>query len=128
MPVWITSNENLEYFFYSKNLENMSRRTYTISARKLLQIADFFNNPYIISQVINNEIIPTIKFENAMLFLEDSFEKLTKGQGTEIYNSWFQLFYSSIDFISKNFLYFLNTSIESLVLINKKVLGEIIEK
>jgi len=137
MPLWITSNEVLEYFFYSKNQENIENSNenfnpfpFSISSRKLLQIADFFNNQSIIIKIIKEEIIPSISEQNSLLYLEDSYEKLTKGsqKGEYIDNEWFDLFYASIDFISKNFLGFLTHKFENLILINKTVLGEIVEK
>ncbi len=128
MPNWITSNEVLEYFFYAKSHEDCNF-TFSIPNRKLLQIADFFNNEELVAKIVKYEIIPSITFENGLLFLEDSYEKLTKGEAGEIIdNCWFDLFYGSIDYISKSFLNYLNHESEKLKLFNKKVLGEIIDK
>ncbi len=130
MPSWISSRELTEYLIYSKDEEDTDFE-YTIQMRKLLQIADFFNNDLIVSKVIEDEIIPQIDHENCMMFLEDSFQKLsTESPGEEIEKSWFDLFYNTMDYLSKNFLDFLKVEehVSNLKNLNRKVLVEIFER
>jgi hypothetical protein len=121
IPEWISSQNLKEYFHYI----NDDVDDFTMSVRKLLFIAEFFDNKEIIEKIVKNDIIPNINREDCLIFLEDSYKKLkSKTQDNEI---WFDLFYTSLNAFVINFQYFLENEFEKIILINKDILEETIE-
>lgn len=122
MPDWIGHGDLLEYFFYYKNRNNCAA-----SARKLLQLADFFKNNELTNSLINEQLIPNLSIENSFAVLEDSYQKLTTSK-EQIEKSWFDLFLISIDNVSKNLNIYVKKNLTKLKHTNKKLLEEIIER
>ena len=102
MPDWISSSDLFGYFYYIKN-NQMQNTPY--NAKRLLQIADFFESSPTIEKLIKTEIIPTLNVDNALAFLEDSYQKLTirKEACEEI---WFMLFMASMEAVAENFIFY----------------------
>jgi len=120
MPDWINSSDLFSYFYYFKHNQIQS------NAKKLLQIADFFENTKIVEKIIEREIIPNLNEENSLAYLEDSFQKLsTRMSGEQI---WFILFKESMESVAENLIYYLQNQFKLFVNINKKLLEEIVEK
>ena len=125
MPQWINSNDLMEYFFYFKNGTN---HDFTIKSRKLLLIADFFENEQLIKVLITYDIIPKLEQNTALCFLEDSYQKYSNGIDQN--EHWFELFFESMNYCSKNLLYYITNEETSrkLIKMNKKILEELVEK
>ncbi len=123
LPKWILTNDIIEYFLYI----NDEAINFNLSVRKLLFIADFFENQIVICKIIHNDIIPNLSKDDSLLFLEDSYTKLNSG--LERNNCvWFDLFYSCFRVVEMEFQYFLENEYDKIILINKDILEEVIEK
>lgn len=123
LPGWINSQNLEEYFLYIKD----EISSFNLSERKLLYIAEFFDNSEIMKRIIYTDIIQSIDFTNALSFLEDSFNKITSSSN-EMSACWFDLFYMCISFIQSNFEQYLEKEYILISEINSSVLEEIIEK
>ncbi len=124
MPEWINTNDLMEFFFYFKN---KTTHNFTMELHKLLQIAFFFQNYDMINDVIYKEVIPRLKNDNSILYLESSYAKLSNKSET-VEQGWFDLFVTALDHVSKNFLVHLNIHYEQLLKVNNLLLEELIEK
>jgi hypothetical protein len=122
LPKWVTVPMVKEFFIY---FEDEDYTNFTISARQLLLISDYFDNQLLVTKIIKNEIIPYINTLNCLLYMEDSFLKLNSKTKNKI---WFDLFYECLNFCSKNLVALMNGKDQKLKKINKKILEEIIEK
>lgn len=125
LPDWISQTELLEYFFYFKNF---SAHNFSIQARKLLQIADFFDNQELIQVLIKNEILPYLNVDNSLQLLEDSFQKLSCSNDFERVKTWYDLFIAAVDMVAGNFDFHIVNHYNKMKHLNKKLLEEIIEK
>lgn len=123
MPDWINQSDLLEYFFYFKN---KSAHSFPIQARKIIQIADFFENEYLIEDIIKYELEPNLNLENALSLLEDSFQKLTSGD--DIGKYWFDFFLIVMDYVAQNLFYYVENELSKIKHMNKKLLEELIER
>lgn len=119
VPEWITESNLSEYFLYQSNENN---KNLSINIKKLLVIADYFNNQILVKKIINNEIIPYLNVDNTLEFLEESYVKL------KLNSNWFDLFYASLKSAATNFTFYLDNEYEKIKHLNKKILEEIIEK
>lgn len=127
MPDWINTSDLLEYFFYFKNSNSHS---FSIKARRLLQIADFFENENLIENLINNELIPYLSNENALVLLSDAFEKLNEAgeDQNDLQSCWFELFVCSVNYVSEHLLFYIENKFSDVKIFTKKLLEEIMEK
>jgi len=76
-------------------------------------------------EIINLDINPNLNYNNSIKLLEFSFQKVMDSHNKDIF---FKLFYEAINFISKNFIYFLEMYESTLININKTILEEILSK
>lgn len=122
MPGWLSSDNIIEFFLYINDEAN----NFNMSVRKLLFIADFFDNQKVVCKIIKNEIIPNLSTDDSLLFLEDSFTKLNiPSENNQI---WFDLFYACLMAVEKDFQFLLEKDFDKISKINKEILEEIIEK
>jgi len=124
MPDWILYNDLMEYFFYFKN---KTTHNFTIEMHKLLKISLYFTNNDLIRDIIYKEVIPKLKNNNSIRFLESSYEQLSSS-AQDVDPVWFDLFVSSLEHVSRNFLMHLNMNFKALSNVNNLLLEEIIEK
>ena len=94
----------------------------------LLQISDYFNNEDFNIKFIN-EIILRHKYDNIIIELLDySYKKLSlNSQKEQINSAYFDLFYQSLENISKNEKIVLE-NLDKIKYLDKKIIDEIIEK
>ncbi len=124
MPEWFNSSELLEYFFYYRN---RTLTNFSIEVKKLLQMGFFFQNEPLVRVIVKKEVIPNLNKENALVYLNESYNKLSCNS-QNLDQVWFDLFVVCLDFVSKNFLYYMNIQYETLLEANSLLLEEIIEK
>jgi hypothetical protein len=93
--------------------------------QRILIVCEFFENYLLLQDIIFNYVIPNLNFNNSLNLLGFSYTKISILEVKEIY---FRLFYEAINFISKNFIFFLERFLTTLVNINKKILEEILSK
>ena len=113
LPKWITASMVREFFIYFSDPEYTN---FSISSRQLLLIADYFDNQTLVSKILKDEIIPYLNSENCLMYLEDSFLKLNMKQAS-INKIWFDLFYESINFCGKFFIFLLLSRVYLVFLI-----------
>ena len=94
----------------------------------LLKISDYFNNEEFIIKLINEIILP-FNYDNIIIeLLEYSYKKLSFiSEHKEQNNAYFDLFYHSLENISKNEKIVLN-NLDKIKFLDKKIIDEIIEK
>lgn len=145
VPSIIKINDIREYFFHCKNnFTDIATNQYS----SLLRVCDFFANDYIINRIIMLEIIPRLTKHTAIIYLMQSFEKLNSAelnkendsnsflrksnsiQGISINKSWFELFFNSMELVSKNLNFFFeNPALTKIMLkIHKKIAEELSDK
>jgi hypothetical protein len=93
--------------------------------KKKLLVCEFFENNNLLKEIINLDINPNLNYNNSIKLLEFSFQKVMDSHNKDIF---FKLFYEAINFISKNFIYFLEMYESTLININKTILEEILSK
>ena len=96
---------------------------------ELLKISDYFCNEEFNARVINELVLP-FNYDNIIIdLLNYSYKKLCikSEQKEEANNIYFDLFYQSLENISKNELIVLN-NLDKIKLLDKKIIDEIIEK
>ena len=95
---------------------------------ELLKISDYFNNEEFNTKVINELILPFNYDDIIIDLLNYSYKKLSRSeQKEEVNNIYFDLFYQSLENISKNEKVVLN-NLDKIRLLDKKIIDEIIEK
>ena len=124
VPEWIAYNDLMEYFFYFKN---KTTHNFKIQIHNLLRIAIYFQNTELTKHIIYKEVIPKLKNNNTIVYLELSYTTLSNKK-QEVDRSWFDLFVTSLDHISKNLLTHLNLNYHKLIKVNSLLLEEIVEK
>lgn len=134
LPNWIAPNEVMEYLYICKNgfedINCMKTLTWVF-----LKISEYFEN-FEFSHILINEVFlksDRIEKSNCYQFLEISYEKLNFLSENSLSANpvWFELFYSALDFMSKNIFYFLANEIgvmEKVKNLNKKIAEELVEK
>jgi len=142
MPEWFNSNELMEYYSLFRNIStNLNKhirnpinkyKNNSFLSRKFIQMASFFQNNLFINKLIQ-DLLKNINIDNALIYLGDSYSKLSVSEKNPHQNNhldpiWFDLFINCLDFVSVNFLYYLNSQYEELLLVNNLLLEEIIEK
>ncbi len=131
MPRWITIHDFKTYLSIIKQgIESNSVFTYN----KLLLLSDFFENNDFVEKLVKDHIVPNFDFSNVIDYLENSYLKLSssKENSLPVNISWFELFIKAIDFVSKNFVFYLNMEnsefLDKLNGLNKKILEELLDK
>lgn len=131
MPRWISINDFKEYLNIIKHgIESNSIFTYN----KLLLLSDFFENNEFVEKLVKENIVPNFDYSNVIDYLENSYLKLSssKENSLPVNISWFELFMKAIEFVSKNFIFYLNTEnseyFDKLAGLNKKILEELLDK
>jgi len=131
MPRWITIQDFKTYLSIIKQgIEYNSVFTYN----KLLLLSDFFENNDFVEKLVKDHIVPNFDYSNVIDYLENSYLKLSssKENSLPVNISWFELFIKAIDFVSKNFVFYLNSEnsefLEKLIGLNKKILEELLDK
>ncbi len=131
MPRWISIHDFKTYLSIIKHgIEFNSVFTFN----KLLLLSDFFENNDFVEKLVKDNIIPNFDFSNVLDYLENSYLKLSsaKENSLPVNISWFELFIKAIDFVSKNFVFYLNPEnsefLEKLSGLNKKILEELLDK
>lgn len=122
LPQWITKNALLEYFAYHKSnilMDSSVKNYYSI-----LRLADCFENYTLIGSVIKTKIIPTLSYHSAILFLQESFQKIDHNN---LNFNWYELFTATKEFISINIIQYIQLDYQKLISIQKNLLEEIIE-
>ena len=131
MPRWISIEDFTNYLNITKfGIENNSVFTFN----KLLLLSDFFENNEFVGKLVKENIVPNFDYSNVIDYLENSYLKLSssKENSLPVNISWFELFIKSIDFVSKNFVFYLNPDnseyFDKLKGLNKKILEELLDK
>ena len=131
MPRWISIEDFTNYLNITKfGIENNSVFTFN----KLLILSDFFENNEFVGKLVKENIVPNFDYSNVIDYLENSYLKLSssKENSLPVNISWFELFIKSIDFVSKNFVFYLNPDnseyFDKLKGLNKKILEELLDK
>jgi hypothetical protein len=122
--------EDLRTYINQINFSNKGNLfvNYTFEAiEKVLNIGEFFENFTLLGELVFSIVVSNINFNNAISLLEFSFMKLSSSK-SEIKEIYFRLFYETINFISLNFVFFLERFEHTLTNINKKILEEILAK
>jgi hypothetical protein len=123
----------MEYIYVWNNGYDRLKNS-KINLTKLLKICEFFENYDYSVLLIRDVIIHNIDRFNCASLLISSYEKLgitSSSENTQTANqAWFDLFYSSLDVMAKNILYFLEDGQQILKItsLNNKILEELIEK
>jgi hypothetical protein len=87
-----------------------------------------------VENLIKENIIPNFDYSNVIDYLENSYLKLSssKENSLPVNISWFELFIKSIEFVSKNIIFYLTSEnsgyLQKLCGLNKKILEELIDK
>ena len=129
VPENIAEKDLIEYFDYvliSKNDKNLFSNYDFENIHKHLSILEFLNNQKLIKEIIINKIIPNINFNNAINLLELAYSKLFKNENQK--EVWFNLFYDTINFMAKNFVFYIKSHYDIVTNINKKILEEVLNK
>lgn len=122
LPNWISRENLIEYFNYVKN---SGKKVFSYNFISLLKISSFFNNNELTKTIIIQDIIPSISFNNAMPFLEVSFDFLTTNEPNQ---SWIELFVTCLDYISNSLTLYLIHDRKKIYNLNSKLQNEIINK
>lgn len=121
LPDWIKHQNLVEFFYYIQNKEQPMSYDYLT----ILKVASFFKNEMITEEIIRDQLIPKISFNNAMTFLEVSYDYL-KTNGSNQF--WIELFISSLNYVSQNLSLYLAHNTSKIFNINSKLKTEIINK
>ena len=122
LPNWISKENLIEYFNY---VQNSAKKVFSYNFFSLLKISSFFNNNQLTKNIITQDIIPSISFNNAMPFLEISFDFLTTNEPNQ---SWIELFVTCLDYISNSLTLYLIHDSKKIYNLNSKLQNEIINK
>lgn len=123
MPDWVTIKSFQQYLDYVKSSSIPRMDLY--SAQKILWLADFLNDGPLQHILIYDHIIPNLKKETVLLFLQDSYTKMHSGP---VNKCWKDLYNNCIEFAS-NFARFLFTRYSYLISkLDKSILQEIIQR
>lgn len=127
VPDNVTDEDLKDYIKNSKSKEKLLWNYSFEIIEKVFIISEFFKNNGLLRDLILNYVNPNLNFNNAINLLEFSFQKLSSSN-IDIKDIYFKLFYETINFISKNFIFFLERLETTLIKINKKIFEEIISK
>ena len=120
----VNSFKNKEIFGINEDIDIKGNKVLN-----LLKIADYFNNENFIVKLINEVILP-YNYDNIIIELLDySYKKLclNSEQKEKANNVYFDLFYQSLENISKNEKIVLY-NLDKIKFLDKKIIDEIIEK
>lgn len=97
--------------------------------KKLTQLANYFESPFILSCIIQYNIEPNINVDTCISLINDAFKYCSNPTlNSNLKSKWFNLFMKLRSFIVLNFNYFLNDNNKSKVLkLHYKLLEELIE-
>lgn len=122
LPQWITKNSLFEYFVYYK--KNTLVDSSTLNYYNILRLSDTFENTTMLSNIIKTKIIPTLSYDSALLFLQESYKKIE--QNNTNYN-WYELFVTTKEFISANIIQYIQNDKQKFSQLHRVLLEEIIE-
>jgi hypothetical protein len=123
MPDWVTIKSFQQYLDYVKS--GLLGRIDLYSAQKILWLADFLNDGPLQHILIYDTIIPHVKKETVLLFLQDAYIKIHSGP---VNKCWKDLYNHCLEF-SSNVARFLFTRYSYLVSkLDKNILQEIIQR
>ena len=137
LPDWIDEKNLKDYFKYIElNYDNhmMSHNNnflqYNFNFKKITQITNFFENEPLLYCIFKKNIFPNINLENSVSLLLDAYKYCSSDTVSNegIKSLWYNLLLKTIDYISDNFLYYLEKEETKLSKINLKVMEEILEK
>lgn len=101
LPDWISIKPFQAYLHYLEN--KRLPKIDLILAQKLLWLADFFKDPTLQQSLISQHIIPYLKKETVLLFVQDACTKIYSPE--KPLKCWHELYYASCEFSAKNLRY-----------------------
>ena len=133
-PYGITKNDFLEFMdIYAKRWQIKSGEKHIGNDCKklfpILKLMEFFGNEYINVQVITYIILPEINSNIAIDLIIFSYDKLCyfSEKGREANDCYFELFYNSLEELSKDEMMIIR-NIDKLVSLDIKIIEELMQK
>lgn len=129
LPEEISNSDLIEYFFICKNgfEEESSPQTFKILTLSALLGNDDLASKEIVKEIENNRLSKFVSFK----YLQIAYNRLNDELiNDEIHSSWFELFFASLDVVSRNIIFFMSNGNYSYKLchFNKELIEEIIDK
>ena len=131
-PYGITKDDFSTFLYIYSNISYHTGPQIGSNSKKLfsiLKLMDFFNNEKFNIQIINNIILKELNCNIAIDLIIFSYDKLCyfSERGEEADTSYFELFYQSLEELSKNELLIIK-NIDKLKSLDAKIIEELIEK
>ena len=140
LPEWIDEKNIKDYFYYvieynsekfELDLNSNYRKFMNFNFKKLIKIANYFQNENILENIINFNLIPNLNIETCVKFINDAYLYKNNNNNNENLNDniliiW-NIFYNKlINFFVDNFIEIIkdNNKIKKL---NKNILENILE-
>lgn len=132
-PYGITKNDFLEFMDINEHKWQIKMNKYIGNDCKklfpILKLMDFFDNEYINDHVILNIIMPELNSNIAIDLIIFSYDKLCyfSENGKEAKDCYFELFYNSLEELSKDEMMIIR-NIDKLISLDIKIIEELMQK
>ncbi|KAL4492386.1 hypothetical protein ABPG72_005521 [Tetrahymena utriculariae] len=131
LPKWVSQEVFSVFNDYirKKNLNSWSDRTIQLTdqtLQRLLWMGDYFQIDDFQYKCITDVLIPRIRVNNCLLFLNEAFKKLKACEDS--CDIWYMLLNTGMNFTAKNLIHIFKNNPQELNKINNKIMEEIIER
>lgn len=96
-----------------------------ITAQKVRWISDFFENTELVDKINTGLILPRLRKETVLMFLQEAFNRIQQGNASE---SWVMLYNEGINLALRNVDYMLNRMSSVLASIDKEIMRDFIKQ
>lgn len=127
LPEWIDPKYLMNYYRY---IESNYDHKEKINLKKIIQLANFFKAEQILRDIFHIRIIPNLNYDNSLSIILDAYRHCSSNDipNANIKNIWLNLFICVLEYVSKNFLIFLQRDYDKLLKLDCNLLDEILEK
>ncbi|EWS73316.1 C2 domain protein (macronuclear) [Tetrahymena thermophila SB210] len=131
LPKWVSQEVFSVFNDYirKKNLNSWGDRSIQLTdqtLQRLLWMGDYFQIDDFQYKCITDVLIPRIRVNNCLLFLNEAFKKLKACEDS--CDIWYMLLNTGMNFTAKNLIHIFKNNPQELNKINNKIMEEIIER